>query len=78
MKAVSKPVIIPSLGGEKVVSEKKRVSNARWDSANLKAISTKVRKDVGEEFQRICEANGESMHSVLKRFVEQYIEDHKK
>ena len=60
-----------------MVSDKKRISNARWDAANMKLISAKIKKETAEEFQRLCAMNGEPMNTVLKRFIEEYIEQNK-
>ena len=48
----------------------------KWDGENLLTVGTKVRKETAEAFKTACALNGESMHAVLKRAIEEYIESH--
>ena len=57
-----------------MISDAKKKSNYKWNSENMKSVTCYIRRDIAEEFKRLCQANGESMYSVLKRMIEEYIE----
>jgi len=57
-----------------MISEKKKISNARWDSKNMRNVAVRLTNEKADEFKRLCEANGESMHLVLKRCIDEYID----
>ena len=61
----------------KMLSEAKKKGNQKWDAANLKGITIKLTNDVMEEFRRICELNGDTPYSVLRKAVDAYIEQNK-
>ena len=49
----------------------------KWDAENMKSVTATVRADIADEFASLCRANGETMHSVLKKAIEDYISEHK-
>ena len=65
-------------GGERMVSRAKRQSNNKWDAANMKIVAAKIKKDLAEEFQRVCAENGDTMNGVIKAAIEDYIASCKK
>lgn len=44
----------------------KRDRQARWDAREMRTATTKVRRDVYEEFRRLCQEQGETPYSVLQ------------
>lgn len=51
------------------VSEKKKASNAKWDSANMTTLGCRVKKSQAEAFKAHCETQGSTSNTVLKDFV---------
>ena len=41
----------------------------KWDSRNLRTISTLLRIDEAAEIQRICERSGISQYCLIQRFL---------
>lgn len=60
------------------VSEKKKISNARWDKENMAIISVKMRDRVKGAFREACEQNGTTMNAVLLETIRKYIEQNRK
>ncbi len=48
------------------VSEKKKASNAKWNSKNLSTLGCSVRKEQAAAFKAHCEAQGKTSNTVLK------------
>ena len=59
------------------MSESKKAANYKWNSENMKAVATYVRKETADEFKQACKKNGVSMFQVLKEFIENYISENK-
>ena len=51
------------------LSEKKKASNARWDSANLSRMSLAVPIEMREAMDRHIAETGETMNSFIKRAI---------
>lgn len=51
------------------VSEKKKASNAKWDSANMATIGCRIKKTQAEAFKAYCKSQGKTSNTVLKDFV---------
>mgnify|MGYP007123074252 CR=1 FL=1 len=51
------------------VSEKKKASNAKWDSANMATIGCRIKKTQAEAFKSYCKSQGKTSNTVLKDFV---------
>lgn len=51
------------------VSEKKKVSNAKWDKANMTVLACKVRKEQADAFKAYAAGQGKTANTVLKDFV---------
>lgn len=47
------------------------------EKVGIIAKSYKLKKEVVEQFKEACESAGESQASVLTRYMQQYIEEHK-
>lgn len=55
------------------ISEKKKISNAKWDKENMSVLACKVRKDFAEEFRAACAASGTTSNAVLKQAAEDFL-----
>ena len=51
------------------VSEKKKISNARWDKENMITLGCKVYRYQAERFKEIAAENGKTANNILKDFV---------
>ena len=51
------------------VSEKKKASNAKWDSANMATIGCRIKKSQAEAFKAYCKSRGKTSNTVLKDYV---------
>ena len=61
---------LPQEGGKRMaVSEKKKASNAKWDSANMSTLGCRVKKAQAAAFKAYCEAQGKTSNTVLKEYV---------
>lgn len=60
-----------------MITEAKKRGNQKWDAENMKTVAACIRRETAEEFARLCRANGDTMHSVLKKAIEDYISEHK-
>lgn len=51
------------------LSDKKKASNAKWDSENLKRMSLAVPVEMHERMQSHIAQRGESMNGFIKRAI---------
>lgn len=51
-----------------------RDRQARWDAREMRTATTKVRREVYEEFRRLCQERGETPYSVLQGFLLAFVE----
>lgn len=51
------------------ISEKKKASNAKWDSANMATLGCRVKKSQAEAFKAYCKGTGKTSNTVLKDYV---------
>ena len=51
------------------VSEKKKASNAKWDSANMTTLGCRIRKEQAAAFKAYCSEQGKTSNKVLRDFV---------
>ena len=58
------------------ISEKKKISNARWDKKNMTALACRVKKDFADEFKAACAASGTTSNAVLKQAAEDFLKDY--
>lgn len=56
------------------ISEAKKRSNAKWDSANMATLACKVKKAQAEKFKGYCKAQGKTSNTVLREYVLDCIE----
>jgi hypothetical protein len=54
---------------------KKQVSDNRWEREHMKIVNTKVRRELAEAFKAKCHERGTSCHAVLKKAIEDYMEE---
>ena len=63
-------LLLPRKGGHQMaISEKKKASNAKWDSANMATIGCLVKKSQAEAFKAYCKGRGKTSNTVLKNYV---------
>ena len=55
------------------LSEKKRASNAKWDSEHLKRMSLAVPLEMYERMQTHIAQTGESMNGFIKRSINELL-----
>ena len=55
------------------ISEKKKISNARWDKENMTSLACRVKKDFADEFKAACAASGTTSNAVLKQAAEDFL-----
>ena len=54
-------------------TENKRKSNKKWDDANLKTCTVRMRLDMYAEFEKYCVENGMSKNAVIIQSVAEKI-----
>ena len=57
-----------------MVSEKKKLSNRKWDKENMKTVACFIRKEDAELFKKICNENGTTPAQHLKRHIADVID----
>lgn len=58
------------------ISQKKKISNAKWDKENMSVLACKVRKEFADEFKAACAASGTTSNAVLKQAAEDFLKDY--
>ena len=56
-----------------MVSDKQRESARRWDDAHMAYQTVKVRRELLDEFRRVCADRGDKVNTVLREAMEDYI-----
>ena len=56
------------------ISEKKKISNAKWDKENMTTLGCRVKKEEATAFKKYCARQGKTSNTVLKDFVIESIE----
>ena len=51
------------------ISEKKKLSNARWDKENMATLGCRVKKEQAAAFKEYAKAHGKTANTMLKDFV---------
>lgn len=64
------------LGGEIMVSEKKKASNAKWDKENMTTLACRVKKEYAAKFRVACAAQGTTPNAVLKQAADDFMREH--
>ena len=54
---------------------KKQASDNRWDAANMKLVACRLRKEKAEAFKAKCKERGTSCYAVLKKAIEDFMEN---
>lgn len=62
---------------ERKVSAAKRASNDKWDAEHMAYQTVKVRRELLEEFRVACKLRGDPVNAVLRRAMEDYVEQAK-
>ena len=55
------------------ITEKKKASNTKWDSANLKRISVAMPVELHKRMARHIERTGETTNGFVKRAIDETI-----
>lgn len=50
-------------------TEKKKISNKKWDDANLKTCTVRMRLDMYTEFEKYCIDNGISKNAMINKCI---------
>lgn len=58
-----------------MVSEKKKISNQRWDAGNMATLACRVRKDYADRVRSLCASRGETVNGVIKAALDKYLND---
>lgn len=56
-----------------MVKEYQKRARNKWDSANMKIVACKLRKNIANEFIEKAKANGTSANNLLKNFIYKYL-----
>lgn len=59
------------------LSEAKRRANNKYIKENMTILACKVRKDYAEKIKAVAEANGETVNAIIKRSLDEYMENNK-
>ncbi len=51
------------------VSEKKKISNAKWDKENMATLGCRVKKIEATAFKQYAAEQGKTANTVLKEYV---------
>lgn len=65
------------MNDERKVSAAKRASNDKWDAEHMAYQTVKVRRELLEEFRVACKLRGDPVNAVLRRAMEDYVEQGK-
>lgn len=57
------------------ISEKKKISNAKWDKENMSTLGCRVRKSDAEKFKQYAKEQGKTANTVLKEYVMECIKE---
>lgn len=56
------------------ISEKKKISNAKWDKENMITLGCKVYREQANKFKEIAAEQGKTSNALLKEYVISTIE----
>ncbi len=62
------------MNDERKVSAAKRASNDKWDAEHMAYQTVKVRRELLDEFRLTCKLRGDPVNAVLRRAMEDYVE----
>lgn len=57
------------------VSRKQRAAANAWDKKNMRVVSTKIKKEDYDLFQRYCEVRNQTVSSMVAGFVRRCIQE---
>lgn len=52
-----------------MLSEKKKLSNRKWDKENMRSVSCRLRTEDAEQFKEYCAENGTTSAHFLKEYI---------
>ena len=61
-----------------MVSEAKKKSNQRWDSANISTLCCRIRADKAEAFKSACARLGTNPNAVFRAAIDKILEEDSK
>ena len=57
------------------ISDKKKISNAKWDRENMATLGCRVRKEDARAFKSYCAEQGKTTNTMLKEYVLECIDN---
>ena len=60
------------------MEKKNRTSQEKWDNNNMAYQTVKVRKTLLEQFRATCAENGDTVNTILRKAMEEYVEKHQR
>lgn len=57
-----------------MLSEKKKLSNRKWDKENMKTVSCRLRTEDADLFKKYCDDNNITPAQYLKRHIQEIID----
>lgn len=55
------------------VSEKKKVTNQRWDAKNMTTLGCRMRRAKAEQFKAACKQAGTTVNAVYTRATDEFL-----
>lgn len=59
------------------ISDARRRANEKWNAKNIVKVGCNVSRSLHDQFKKACEAQGDTMHSVLRDCIENYVVKYK-
>ena len=59
-----------------MISEKKKLSNRKWDKDNMRSVSCRMRTEDAEHFKEYCKENGTTPAHFLKEYILKTLADY--
>lgn len=58
-----------------LVSEKKKISNARWDAENMTNLAVRVRRTYADRVRAKAASEGKTVGSILRAALDDFLAD---
>ena len=58
-----------------MVSEKKKISNARWDAENMTNLAVRVRRTYADRVRAKAASEGKTVGSILRAALDDFLDD---
>lgn len=59
-----------------MVSEKKKLSNRKWDKNNMRSVSCRLRTEDADQFKEYCKESGTTPAHFLKEYILKTLADY--